>query len=272
MPGRRDYSIIWARAITDARILRAAELYAEARIAKEDTAHAAVLGHVAMLGLWCSRETDDGSLPGNGIAAVRAATMSTPRIARAILDVMTHPEVDLITRGPEPEPSLRLRGVREAYEPLFKKREGNRSRAQKARSNADVTRDVTRDVGVTCGTRGPERRGEESRDTPQPPAGAGGTTGGIEASPSRSTTKAPLTSADADVFRAIIRRCRTTNLGTLEQRARVVRLSDEMRAGRLDPDDARAIIDELQCASPEMTSEAQNIRRIERMTENARAG
>lgn len=148
MPGRNDFGILKARALSDPRILRAAELYVERRLAREETAFAAVVGHVTMLGLWASRETDDGAIPGDGAAVVAGATLCGPGTARKIVGVLRSEGVDLITG---PDGALRLRGFAEAYQPLVTRREGNAVRAQRrrdeeARRNGSVARDVTRDV------------------------------------------------------------------------------------------------------------------------------
>lgn len=183
MAGREDFAIIKARALHDARILAAADLYVARKIAREPTAHAAVVGHIAMLGLWASRETDDGIVPGDGVAVVAAATLCGRAMARKIVGCLAHPDVDLVTDAGDG--NLRLRGFDDAYAPLIRKRQSARQRAAKWRAQQEVenasrnayakrdvtppvTPPVTPSVRPACGTTGPDRTGPESQPIPFP--------------------------------------------------------------------------------------------------------
>lgn len=259
MPGRRDYSIILARAVTDARILRAAELYVEAGIAHEDTAHAAVLGHIAMLGVWASRESDTGELPGDGVAVVRASTITTPKVARAILAALSAPDVDLVTRDGNATGPLRLRGFAEAYAPLLVKREGNRVRSERWRNKQqrrepDVTRDVTRTQRVECGTRGPERTGEE-RIPPSPHDNGGGS------SPSAPTANGNghdhLSRPDAAVLAMLLKKFASKHPNGLFDTKPERERFDRIKAASNDPDEARKVIDEF---TPQFLEEIRQLR------------
>lgn len=168
MPAPKHFGVVMAQAITDPRVIRAAKMYEERRLAKPHFAHAAVLGHLAMIGLWCHRDNDDGFLPGDGVVAVCAALVVGTDLAKTIIGILSHPEVDLLTTSPEgasqtptdpsstpcqtlvdpsSPPRRRIRGFRDAYAPLLKKRDGNRDRQARRRENVGpVTRDVTRDV------------------------------------------------------------------------------------------------------------------------------
>lgn len=193
MPGRNDFGILKARALGDPRVLRAAERYVEAKIAREETSLPAVLGHLSMLGLWLAINSDDGVLPGDGVATVCAATLSSPFLARKIIAILREPDVDLLTsegvareracicaptcagacaRGP-----FRLRGFDDAYGPLLQARETNRTKAKRWRRKqldvpSNVTGDVPSDVArhVTGSRTGPYRTEE---NPPLPPTAGG---------------------------------------------------------------------------------------------------
>jgi len=181
MPGREDFGILKARALADPRVLRASELYIEKKLARAETAHAAVLGHLTCLGLWASRETNSGSIPGDGVAVVSAATLSGPTVARVIVGILRAKDVDLITGD---DGDLRLRGFVDAYRPLIAKREGNARRTDKWRrekASRDGDGDASRD-GHGDGSRDgcgdgssagqPDRTGPDR--TPLPPGGGNG--------------------------------------------------------------------------------------------------
>lgn len=198
MAGRNDFGILKARALGDARVLRAAELYTRSRLAKDEVSLGAVLGHVVCLGLWTSRETDDGRLPGDGVAVLRAALIVSTPTAKRILEILTAPDVDLITQD---EQGLRLRGFNEAYLPLLQKRETARDRAAKSRKNRETASRVTfdechanerRTVGVTCAPTETETETETVENPPKAP-----TTGG-SASPPGTTTATAAATASSD--------------------------------------------------------------------------
>jgi len=139
MPGREDFSIIRARLFADPRAHEAALAYLDAGIAAEATALAAVVGHVAMLGLWASRETDDGVLPGDGRAAFAAATLSSGRPADIPIRCLVGAGLLRAADGG----GLYLVGFRDCYEDLLRRRARDRNRKAEARSvgcPADVPR------------------------------------------------------------------------------------------------------------------------------------
>lgn len=180
MPGRNDFGILLARSLADPRIVRAADRYVELRIARKETALAAVLGHVTCLGLWLSTNTNDGRMNGDGASVVAAATLCGMPVAQKVVEALSAPDVDLITRDAE---GLRMRGFAEAYAPLLSRRAKTAERVQKYRSaqpsadpsgNAYVTRDVTRTsppsdtLGPRAGARAPAHLAPARARTPAP--------------------------------------------------------------------------------------------------------
>lgn len=129
MPGRNDFAIIRARLLADDRAHKAADLYVKAGIAAAPTALAAVVGHIAELGLWASRETDDGILPDDGIGVVSVATMSPRDVARVIVRSLTR--ANLLRPV---ESGVYVCGFAECYSVLFNKRNRDRANAAKARA------------------------------------------------------------------------------------------------------------------------------------------
>lgn len=222
MAGRQEFSKIQARALTDPRVLRAADLYVERRIAREETAHATVIGHIGMLGLLAMRATDDGRIPGDGVGFVRAATMTSPKLAAIIASILKQDDVDLLTRD---ERGLRLRGFVEAYQPVIERREADAARARTSRERKasrhadaprDAVRDVTSDVAVTS-----DRRGEESRvEPPKPPV-----TGGPER-PGQRPRLEPLVPNPRHAEGVAMARAALTGHAAVEPRA----MTDEERA------------------------------------------
>lgn len=133
IPGREDFAIIRARLLADPRAMTAADAYVDAGIAVEDTATATVVGHIASLGLWTSRETDDGILPGDGIAAFRVAATCTRRVADLALTCLLQAKLLRRIRG-----GLYLVGFSECYAPIIRRRARNRENAVQARKRKSV--------------------------------------------------------------------------------------------------------------------------------------
>jgi len=123
MPGRDDFAIVRAGLLTDARAHAAAELYIQAGLATEHTALAAVVGHVAMLALWASRDTYDGVLPCDGMIAASAALFAPRATAKTIVESLTTAgQLRKSRRG------LYLVGFRDCYSAIRNKREVDRLR------------------------------------------------------------------------------------------------------------------------------------------------
>lgn len=170
MPGREDFAIIRSGLLTDERAHAVAAEYVRRRWAKEPYALATVVGHVAMLGLWASRETEDGILPGDGVTAAWAALMQPRDEVRAILEVLTtHGMIRDVDGG------RYLVGFRDCYAPLLQRRAKNRENAAKARAGKVAAECSPTEVGlrVTLAVDAPgdSRRG----DLHGPTNAAGGT-------------------------------------------------------------------------------------------------
>lgn len=207
MPGSNDFAIVRARLLADDRAHRAAELYVEAGIAVAATALAAVIGHVAEIGLWAVRETDDGVLPGDGVTAIAVATMSTRNVAQAVVTALTQRDLLRVR-----EDGVYVAGFSDCYEPLLRKRRNDAARraqeragkrdAASARRRSDVQRTSKRpptDVAATSprGRGLPDRTGpDRTGSSPQPSPGGEG--GGASASPSDSepSTDEPFTAGE----------------------------------------------------------------------------
>jgi len=209
MPGRDDFAIIRARLLADDRAHRAAELYVEAGIAVAATALATVVGHVAEIGLWASRETDDGVLPGDGVTAVAVATMSARTVAQTAVTALM--QCDLLRAQ---DGGVYVAGFADCYWPMIQKRRSDaerkaQERAQKrdgesARRPTDVRRTSKgrrRDSdGRPCDTDGrPNAPNPSPNPIPDPsqpsPVGEGG---GLSASPAEHSADAeqPLSSGE----------------------------------------------------------------------------
>jgi hypothetical protein len=156
MPIREDFAIVKARALSDPRLLRAAELYVEKKLAREETALATVIGHVACLGLWTMRETDDGTVTGDGLSTVRAATGTTTRVARVILECLRSEGVDLVTSEGCEVGRVRLRGFVDAYRPVVMDRQRKAKWAQERRASMSTSTSTPADPSTS--TDGGRRR------------------------------------------------------------------------------------------------------------------
>lgn len=156
MAGREDFAIVRARLLADPRTHKAAQLYIAEGLAVPATALATVVGHVAMLGIWATRETDDGTLGLEpeipvGIACLVPAT--DPLTAKYIVHHLT--TAGLLKR--KGRKGLYVAGFADCYEPLIRRRERNRENAAAARQRARVA-DVASDVSDH--RTGPDRTGK----------------------------------------------------------------------------------------------------------------
>lgn len=147
MPGRKDFGILRSSFSGDARAQHAAELYAARGFAAEDFAFATVAGHIVQLGLWTMLQTDDGVLPGDGLAAAKDATRMDKGPARDMLAALLEAKLLRQVDG-----GLYLVGFEDCYRPIIGRREQNRRASEKARGRADVSTasaEGKRDVSAT---------------------------------------------------------------------------------------------------------------------------
>lgn len=128
MAGREDFGILRSRFLTDDRAGRAADLYAEKGLAREDMALATVCGHITQLGLWAMRETDDGVLPGDGVAVVNHATLMPRSACRLVIELLTEAKLLRPVEG-----GLYLVGFLDCYASILNQRASNREYARNAR-------------------------------------------------------------------------------------------------------------------------------------------
>lgn len=136
MAGRDDFGIIRSGLLTDARARNAAELYAQRGLAVEDTALATVCGHIGILGLWAMRETDDGVLPGDGLAVVEDVTRTSRGRARVILQTLLDAELLRPVDG-----GVYLVGFKSCYDSIIDRREANAESKRIARAEAKLARE-----------------------------------------------------------------------------------------------------------------------------------
>lgn len=135
MAGRNDYGVLHSDFLSDARVHRAAELYVERLGVPEALSLAAVVGHHGMLGLWAMRETDDGVLPGDGVAALQVATLMPRSVCRQVVEVLEAAEL-LVRR----DAGLELARFVQDYASVLGRRAQNRAAAAVARAEADARR------------------------------------------------------------------------------------------------------------------------------------
>jgi hypothetical protein len=141
MPGRNDFAIIRARLFADERTHAAARLYVAAGLAAEPTAVAAVVGHIAALGVWAIRETDDGVLPGTGsIPLAGTAFLSMGDASKAVTALA---DAGFLKSGTSCG-SVYLAGFRDAYGSLMRERETARKRAAARRRFGERSPNVRR--------------------------------------------------------------------------------------------------------------------------------
>lgn len=135
MAGRNDYGVLHSEFLADDRAHRAAELYVERFGVPEAFALAAVVGHHTELGLWAMRETDDGVLQGDGVAALHVATLMPRSACRPVVDVLV--EVGLLVRC---DAGVAIVGFQAAYASVLGRRAQNRDAAARAREAAAAAR------------------------------------------------------------------------------------------------------------------------------------
>jgi hypothetical protein len=248
MPGRDDFAIIRARLFADDRAHQAATLYVESGIALEATALAAVVGHIAEIGVWASRETDDGVLPGDGIGVVSVATMSPRSVAVIVVRVLTQCAL-MRVHGQ----GLYVCGFADCYSAIYKKRERDREYASQARYQRKdrVSRRRRRDVGATSG-RSRDDVGTESdctaaaaaaaAESESPPSAAGDS-----ASPPPDTASAnghdrPLTECESQLAGIVID-CLARHQGCDDAEQRFgFEMRKALRQGLAEPKDVRDMI------------------------------
>lgn len=181
MPGRDDYGALRSSALTDPRFHSAADAYVKAGLSHDDVAIATVCGHVAMLGLWCMRETDDGVLPGDGVWAFHQATFVPRSECPRILGILR--VAGLLKDTPR---GLYVTGFNDCYASIIRRRTENRELAREKRkargkktpklaSKTEGCADVTptsaprcADVDMMSGTSGAKRSGAERIEDPPP--------------------------------------------------------------------------------------------------------
>lgn len=140
MAGRNDYGVLRSSLLSDDRAEKAADAMAAAGLTSKDLALSATVGVIVELGLWAMRETDDGVLPGDGIGAMRHATLM-PR--DACIQVIAILRAEKLLR--EVEGGLYLVGFRECYASILRRRETNRECAAETRSKASASRSSQRE-------------------------------------------------------------------------------------------------------------------------------
>lgn len=134
MSGRNDFGILRSTFLSDDRAHKAADLYAERGWAHEDLAVAMVGGHIALLGLHAMLQTDDGILPGDGVAFAHAALAVPRSMAREIVSVL---ETSGLLRRVE-NGSLYLVGFKDCYVPIVEARETDKIRKRVTRAKSKL--------------------------------------------------------------------------------------------------------------------------------------
>ena len=141
MAGREDFGIVRSRLLTDPRARVAASSYLKAGLTTNPRfALSAVVGHVAMLGLWAMRETDDGILPGDGLAVTEVATLTSPDEAAIVVQALRDAELLREATG-----GLYLVGFRDCYLPILDRRTANAEHNRLARLEAAQARQEAAD-------------------------------------------------------------------------------------------------------------------------------
>ncbi len=260
MAGRNDFGILRAAFMADTRAHTAAGLFVDRGLAVETTGLATVSGVVVQLGLWAMRETDDGVLPGDGVAAAQVATLLPRAACKAALDALGDAGLVRPKSG-----GIYLVGFRDCYEPILDTRETNRlkARAKRAKSRAKLARDtVPGDVPGDVPAPGEGTSPPLSRTTvpavpfralpaePNPPAVAG--------------DGAALAADDRAVFETIWRK-REKMLNRDHDEA--ARLRATLATTRPDVEGIVAFIERL---TPTFAKDVQNSRRTSRMAANGR--
>lgn len=301
MPGRRDFGILRSSFFSDARALRAATLYVERGLAVAPHGFATVSGHVVLFGLWAMRETDDGVLPEDGIAAAYDALRLSPEDCTKVIAALV--DAKLLRRVPD---GLYLVGFEDCYSQVLGKRRRDRDRprgdigATSERHRGDIAptselhrSDVgaiepdasgrsdigatSRDVAAVPGTRAragadravPFRAVPDRTEPPLPPdAGTNGHGGGNSPSapPAERNGHDPVALApdDLGVFEMLWRR--REKLGAAD-RTECDRLTEDIRAKAPNAEAIRAFVDRM---TPSFVDEVVKVRRSFRMAANGR--
>lgn len=131
MAGREDFGILRSGFLTDDRAGLAADLYTAKGLAREDMALATVCGHIVQLGLWAMRETDDGVIPGDGVAAIHQATMMPRSACRTVIELLLEAKLLRTEKG-----GLYLVGFVDCYASILNQRAANREYARNNRKTA----------------------------------------------------------------------------------------------------------------------------------------
>lgn len=166
MPAREDFGKMAARLLTDPRTHRAAELYVEAGLAPEASAVALVCAHVAMLGLRLQLDRGSGRIPGDGVAFVAVACMTTPTTARKVLGALSANAVGedhayLVAE----QDGLRLAGFEGQYGALMERRAAAAGRARRSRGAPERPAQRARDIGECHANRPPKPGAADPADS-----------------------------------------------------------------------------------------------------------
>lgn len=168
MPGREDFAIIRARFMSDERAHTAAMLYVERGIAHHVTALASVVGHIAMLGVLASRDTDDGVLSATQIAVATMSIGCPPDVRRTMVQCLQ--DAGLLRE--DRDGSFYLVGFKDCYADLLRRRKRDAKRKRESRDPERKPRKRTAsngrpaEVRATSGGTGPDRSSlrEEERE------------------------------------------------------------------------------------------------------------
>lgn len=243
MPGREDFAIIRARLLSDPRAHQAATLYIERGIALEATALAAVVGHVAMLGLFASRETDDGVLPGDATIVLRMSAGCPSDVARTSADIL---RTVGMTRPADTDhgPGTYLCGFSDCYQPIVEKRRADAQRKLQARLTASTGR--PKDIRGTSTGRPRDvrayRTGPDRKDPPPPPKG-----GEIAPSAPEQPAQQPRPRDRQRLARILdyVVRC-----GRLPEQASAIEIRSRLRNGLLQNPDVASALDSFRWVTP----------------------
>lgn len=163
MAGRNDFGVLRTEFLADARAHRAAELWTERLGVPEDLALSSVIGTWVSVGVWAMRETDAGTLPGDGVAAVHAATLMPRSVCRTAVSILT--DVGLLAPSPG---GLAIAEFAAWYRPILARRAQNRESAAAARAAARKPIRSQRRKKARNGAKQPQRqRDGDKAATPQ---------------------------------------------------------------------------------------------------------
>lgn len=236
MAGREDFAIIRARFLSDERAHTAASLYVERGVAHHATALACVVGHIAMLGVLASRDTDDGILTPTQITVATMSFGCPPDVRRTITECLI--EAGLLREVGDG--TLYLVGFTDCYADLIRRRKRDRRRKREARARddagekAEASSGRPADVQRMSGGTGPDRTGpDRTGSPPSPPPGGEPPEGGEE---SRSTFRV-LRPRDRERYGRVLEyviRCGVARRDPAGRSIAVAReRRDELREGRV---------------------------------------